>query len=389
MSLEVELRERVARRAVHLLPQPQTALRLQKLVADPHHTLAQVVDVVKQDPMLAAAVIRIANAASHARGAPVTSLAAAVTRIGERDLSRLALASGLGAATTRAGPLQALRRAAMQDALTSALICERLARELGFDPEALFLEGLLHDVGGLVAFATLELIVAQQLKPEPLTADAWVALAQAHHVELGTLLSEKWGLPVSVHTVIATHHDASDGTLDAATLVRWSDELLARLRTGASLVEAELPLLERLRPDRRAQLLEALAAVPALVAAFDEDRGPSEVSAVISGPPPPPTAEGFWIKGLLTGGREAEVQLAGERRLTLRTRQPLPDNRVAELRLELPDEVLAVWVRITFADRVGLDGYAIAEAVPFAPSKEVAERLDALWAALTHLEVDA
>ena len=114
MNLELELKERVARRAIHLMPQPQTALRLRKLVADPDHTLAQVVDAVKLDPMLAAAVLRIANSVNHSRGQSTTSLPAAVNRIGEKELARLALASGLGTATSQPGPLLGLRRAAMQ-----------------------------------------------------------------------------------------------------------------------------------------------------------------------------------------------------------------------------------------------------------------------------------
>lgn len=148
-------------------------------MADPQHSLAQVVDAVKVDPLLAAAVLRIANSASHSRGQPTTSLFTAITRIGEKELARLALASGLGVASTGAGPLLALRRGAMQDALTSALICERLAPEFGLDAEHLFLEGLLHDVGRLVALATLELILAQHPKAPPMEPAAWLVLAQA------------------------------------------------------------------------------------------------------------------------------------------------------------------------------------------------------------------
>ena len=377
MNLELELKERVARRAIHLMPQPQTAIRLRKLVADPEHSLAQVVDTVKLDPMLAAAVMRIANSASHARGKPTTSLPAAVTRIGEKELARLALASGLGAATSQAGPLLGPRRAAMQDSLACALICEHLAPEFGLDPETLFLEGLLHDVGRLVALATLELILAQHPKAPALEAGAWHAMAQTHHVELGRVLSQRWGLPVNVGEVIERHHQPDDGTADAASVVRLSDRLLALLHTGAPLTEAHLPGIE---PSRRAALLEALSAVPAVVSAFESERpitgAPTLVKAPVS---EAPARSGVSFPVRVTGGRVGEVVLLSARRLLLRTSTPVPDNHLEELELQIPDVPLKVWVRVTHSSAVG-PGRFEAEAMPFASTGFIAQRLQELWA---------
>ena len=379
MNLEIELRERVARRAIQLMPQPQSALRLRKLVADPEHSLTQLVDAIQLDPMLAAAVLRIANSASLSRGLPTTSLAAAVTRIGEKELARLALAAGLGAATSTPGPLLALRRGAMQDALTCALLCERLAPEFALDPENLFLEGLLHDVGGLVALATLELILAQHPKAAPLEAEAWEALAQTHHVELGQVLSERWALPVSVGQVIASHHLPDDGALDAAAVMRICDALLAVLKGGGALEEAELPWLARLPAGRRAPLLSALSAIPALVAAFQTEQ-PAVHSPAIWAPAPRPQRAGVSFPVKVSGGRTGEVMLLSAQRLLLRTSTQLPQNHLAELEVELPELPLKLWVRVTDSTRVGADGQSDAEATPFAPTAEVARRLRQLWA---------
>ena len=42
-----------------------------------------------------------------------------------------------------------------------------LQRRFEFDPEALFVVGLLHDVGTVVALGTLEYLLAQQEPPPP------------------------------------------------------------------------------------------------------------------------------------------------------------------------------------------------------------------------------
>ena len=378
MNLELELKERVARRAIHLMPQPQTALRLRKLVADPAHSLSQVVDAVKLDPMLAAAVLRIANSVSHSRGQPLTSLTSAVTRIGEKELARLALAAGLGASCTTAGPLLALRRGAMQDALTSALICERLAPEFGLDPEHLFMEGLLHDVGRLVALATLELIVAQHPKAPPLEQEAWLALAQIHHVELGRVLSERWGLPATVCEVIERHHLPDDGARDAASIVRLSDVLLAVLHSGASLSETQVPWLEWIDAPRRPALLDALTGVPALVAAFEAEGPRAVASPIVSSPARSRAAEGVSFPMRASGGRTGEAIVISAQRLLLRTTTQIPDNHLEEVELLVPGAPLELWVRVTRSSGVGGDGRAEAEATPFAPTADVARRLKEL-----------
>ncbi len=378
MNLELELKERVARRAIHLMPQPQTAIRLRKLVADSGHSLTQVIDAIKIDPMLAAAVLRIANSVTHARGNPTTALSVAVTRIGEKELSRLALAAGLGASATAAGPLLAVRRGVMQDALTSALLCERLAPEFGLDPESLFLEGLLHDVGTLVALATLELMLAQHPRAPAMDTSAWLALAQTHHVELGRVLTERWGLPPSVGEVIERHHLPSAGMADATSVVRLSDELLELLHAGAPLGEGSW--LRHIEPSRRAALLHSLSGVPALVAAFEAERPASVNSPVVTRPRPQSTHQGVTVPASISGGRSGEVMVISSRLLLLRTKTQLPENHLEELELQLPDGPLKVWVRVTHSEGVGPDGQCEAEATLFAPTAQVSLRLRALAA---------
>ena len=375
MNLELELKERVARRAIHLMPQPQTAIRLRKLVADSGHSLTQIIDAIKVDPMLAAAVLRIANSATHARGNPTTALSVAVTRIGEKELSRLALAAGLGTSATAAGPLLAVRRGAMQDALTSALLCERLAPEFGLEPEALFLAGLLHDVGTLVALGTLELMLAQHPGAPPMEASAWLALAQTHHVELGRVLTERWGLPPSVGEVIERHHLPGEGMADATSVVQLSDGLLALLHAGAPLGEGSW--LQHVEPERRAALLQSLSAVPALVAAFEAERPTSSSSPVVL-PRPRSARHGVTVPAQISGGHSCEVMVISSRSLLLRTKTQLPENHLEELELQLSEGALKVWVHVTHSDSAGTDGQCEAEATLFAPTREVSLRLRAL-----------
>ncbi len=378
MDLELELSDRVARRAVTLLPLRQVATRLRTVVVDPARSLRDLVDVVKVCPMLAASVMRLANPAGTSRR-PASTLPHAIARVGKEELARLALAAGLGASTHDASPLLALRRGVMQDSLTSALICERLAPEFDLPPDELFLAGLLHDVGTLIALGTLELIITLHPGTAPREAAAWMDLAERHHVELGVALAEQWRLPAEVSRVIERHHLPDDGVRDATAAVRLADVLLKLVHDGVALGEAQLPWLDGIAPDRRAQLLDKLAGVPALVAGFEEQRPYSSSSSIASMPPARPEQPAARYPVNVSGGRSGEVQLLSPRHLLLRLGTQLPENYLAELELMLPEAPLKLWVRVSCSAAIGADGVAEAEVVLFAPTVSAAQRLHDLW----------
>ena len=73
-----------------------------------------------------------------------------------RALARLALASGLGAASLAAGRLSSIRRKVWFDALASALLREDLAKARSLAADVAFSAGLLHDFGKVVAIACIE-----------------------------------------------------------------------------------------------------------------------------------------------------------------------------------------------------------------------------------------
>lgn len=376
MIFDLELRDRVDRGAVMLLPLQSVAERLQKVVSDPARPLRDLVDAVMVCPMLTAAVMRLANEAGSAR--QVTTLGQAVSHLSEEQLVRLAIGAGLGVSTNDASPLLALRRGVMQDALSSALICERLAPEFDLPPEELSLAGLLHDIGTLIALATLEQIITLQSGFIALEATAWMELAERHHVELGLKLATHWGLPIEVRKAIERHHLPDDGVDDVAAVVRLSDQLLQLANAGVSMAEAQLPGLERVPAPRRAQLFGRLEGVAGLVAGFEEQRPFSSSSSILSlSPTAPPRGRNFPVR--LTGGLKGELRLLSARHLLLRLQKRLPENYLVEAELEVRGVPMKLWVRVNRSSVIGADGFSDAEVVPFAPALSAVERLDELW----------
>ena len=86
-------------------PYPAVALRLRRVLESDRHGIADVVKVIATDPALAATVLAAANSALFGNGSAITSLSAAVGRLGERALGALAIVSGMGAAAVAGGVL--------------------------------------------------------------------------------------------------------------------------------------------------------------------------------------------------------------------------------------------------------------------------------------------
>lgn len=225
---------------------PSLSPVLAQLVATLGHEDASVVDVsqiIRQDPVIAARVLRAANSAAYAGRAPVVSIREALLRLGLARIRRLALVASLYAAVPVRGT-RAARDAFWRHSLGVAHAAEILARHAtvvsdSADPESAFLGGLLHDIGLLVleshyprecAMARRH-AVAEQI---PLPA-AEQAVLGVDHAELGALLATHWSLPASITAAIRAHHRIDGAPPEyrwEASVVHLADYLVSREGLG-------------------------------------------------------------------------------------------------------------------------------------------------------------
>ncbi|ABC81810.1 HDOD domain-containing protein [Anaeromyxobacter dehalogenans] len=304
----------VARKQVKVPPYPAVAFQIDALLRSLDYGLDDLAKLVASDQVLAADVLRCANTALYARGAPVASVKQAVQRIGARDVARLALASGLGAHVLAAGKLAPLRRRVWMDALASALLCQALARGRGLSPEIAFSAGLLHDFGKVVAIACLEDLLARREGEAPREAAEWAAVAERYHVELGVVMAAQWELPPVLADVVALHHAERIGAAADPRYVETVaavDEVVRMLgdRTAVSADDlAEAALLDAPERPLVARTIEVL---PGFVTAFERpeawkvELGASPIAAPAS--PPTVAAAGRPLPYAMTlrlGGAE-------------------------------------------------------------------------------------
>lgn len=186
---------------------PRLLIELGDLIRDPRTDARDVTSLLKQDPALAARLIRMANSAAYARTEPVSSTEEAVSCIGFAEVHRLI--GALASAQLSDRPLELhgvdgtrLRRVS----LFTALLMEELAGSAGEDRRLCYTVGLLRSVG----IMALEILGRGSRIPpfDPAAGQALDEWEKAHwgmdNCEAAELILREWRLPHE--TVIAVRH---------------------------------------------------------------------------------------------------------------------------------------------------------------------------------------
>lgn len=387
-DLDRAILDLVGQGSIPIPPYPAVALRVREVVSRDDFGLAEVAHLVGSDAALAADVLRCANSALYRRGPPVTDLTRAITRVGAKEVMRLALTSGLAAHAQAPGPLAALKRIIWIESLASAVLCQELARLRGLRQEEAYVLGLLHDFGKVVACSCIESTldkggVAAAARPHA----AWCELVERHHLVLGIEVAERWGLPPLVRSVVSAHHGAEGACPDAGLLeaVKTSDRILGRLGTTLDIARNGLAPLPCVVPSEREPLARIVEKIPEFIAAFETPEPRADASRSLVAAPSASLAMGERAVSFavtITMARRARKFTAtgiGAERLAMTGKEPLPESRLLEAQLACPGGPLQLWV-LTGASRSEGDGFHV-EVQPYALSPEARSAWNELVAA--------
>lgn len=245
--------------------QPLSARRVLDLVDDPSTSTADLARLVEADPILAAQVLRLANATYYGVSGQVGSARRAVVLLGFSTVRAMALTAVCGlvaesGAEGSTGP--------WAHAVVTGLACSVIAERVGVASGDAFSIGLLHDVG-------TDLLAAK----DPTGMATVLEAAHAHpehrltiehdtfgttHPAVGAHALAVWRFPAPLVRAVAQHHAPVrelDGSL-AKVLV--AGEALGRLLDDPDQAEPTVKLSVALSSlglfDLRAdELLDALA----------------------------------------------------------------------------------------------------------------------------------
>jgi HD-like signal output (HDOD) protein len=184
---------------------PEVPERVLRLLGDPDRSLGQVAAEIGKDPVTAASVIRMSNSALYCGLSKMTSIQAAVVRLGANVIRTLMYNLSLRSVMFSERRSDAhFAEMLWRGALASGIAMRSLSRFTGVNAEEAFLIGLLHDVGNIIVLRITngqQAVMKSKLDPE-----TFVYLCHEAHQEFGELLADSWGLPNRLKSLIIDHH---------------------------------------------------------------------------------------------------------------------------------------------------------------------------------------
>lgn len=225
---------------------PVIAMRVNELIADPNSTSKDIAEVLKQDQVLTAKVLRLVNSSYYAIPGGVSDVQRALAFLGFNTVAQLVLSLSVFSMFTVFGAEDLTMKDFWMHALATAIAAEALAKKYNLcKPEEAFTCGLLHDIGKLVLheidYPRLERIVRLARERKSSFLDVERAEDFLSHAYIGEMMAARWGLPAVVRQAIRYHHhdvSAMDTILPSAKktiqTVRLANQIAVRNKYGKS-----------------------------------------------------------------------------------------------------------------------------------------------------------
>jgi len=198
---------------------PKDAIRIVQECSKRGIDSRDLAQIVANDPVLTAELLRVANSAFFGLASQVKSVVRAVTVLGNRALRNMVLCISMRDALSKDSIPGFDIDAYWEDALWRAVSARSLAELARLDADECFTAGLLQDFG---------LLVMLYIQPEQVEhwnllvratpesrRDLEIELFQCTHDEVGLTLANSWDLPADLALAMGYHHGEPPRDADA------------------------------------------------------------------------------------------------------------------------------------------------------------------------------
>ncbi len=179
---------------------PSVVPQLLKSLRDPNSSANQYVDIIKQDPVIASTVLKMANSAYfNPSNQYIDSFQRAVVTLGIQGLrSLLSTAVMQPIIHCKSTYFMQFGKKLWNHSLCCAVACQILANQRGQDPFKAYLLGLSHDIGKITLFT--QLVKQFKLNEEEKTppVHAFIKLMDKIDLELSYCVAKDWGFPEDI-----------------------------------------------------------------------------------------------------------------------------------------------------------------------------------------------
>jgi HD-like signal output (HDOD) protein len=186
---------------------PELLISIRQLGADPDTTASDITELVKHDVNISGRLIKIANCALFTSRYQVSTVQAAITRLGQRKVQSLVTGLVIGQQIMRSKTkgLEAFCKQSWQDSNDVAALCYVLAqKKTKLDPEQALLAGIVHNIGSLPLTLKLNTIPALKEQPKIMALVADVVIPKLYP-KAGQLIMQSWHFSPEIIVVAREH----------------------------------------------------------------------------------------------------------------------------------------------------------------------------------------
>lgn len=192
---------------------PETVDRVHDAMANPHSSVADVVEIITMDPPVAAKVLSVANSAAYGFPQDIRDLNLAVSLLGLRETYAIVLSAAVVDFLHKLKDFdyRVFWLESMCCAAASRIVAKAAGRR---NLPGVFTAGLLHDLGRPVLWEAVP-DLCRQIGNDVLgdeLARAEERVIGVSHPEAGYELALHWNLPVEIAETIRCHHRPADAS---------------------------------------------------------------------------------------------------------------------------------------------------------------------------------
>ncbi len=202
--------EDIVKHEISLASFPDVYFRLKKLLESPNATAKDIADVVSTDVALSTKLLKLVNSPFFGTTQKIESIERAVSLIGIKELSNLALGMTAVKYFEQIPPELIDMDVFWRHSLSCAIFAKIIASLIKLNQEFMFTAGLLHDMGKLILFkhmpyASVEALIFARENMIPVV-EAEESVMGFTHTDISKIIMKEWGFPDSLIEVVSNHH---------------------------------------------------------------------------------------------------------------------------------------------------------------------------------------
>ncbi|MBI2422462.1 MAG: HDOD domain-containing protein [Candidatus Hydrogenedentes bacterium] len=188
---------------------PEISMKILQMLRDPEMSMTDLATLIRQDPVVALTIMKLANSPVYGGLQEIKDLNAACARLGSKTIANtVQVVANSNLFITGDKRLKNVMRALWRHSVATAHCAFEVAKLLA-EPraESLFLGGLLHDIGKVVLLDIVTGSYSGAIASLRMTPELLDEVVQSFHPLVGLHLAQHWDLPPEFGAIAYAHHE--------------------------------------------------------------------------------------------------------------------------------------------------------------------------------------